>query len=118
VKLMRTSLLEVIGSDYIRTARAKGLAEAAVVARHAVRNALMPVVTAFGVQFGYLLGGTLVVEVVFGWPGIGQYAIGSITTVDFPAIMSVTVVISIFFVLANFLVDVLYLYLDPRLRMA
>jgi ABC-type dipeptide/oligopeptide/nickel transport system permease component len=76
----------------------------------------MPVITAFGIQFGYLLGGTLVVEVVFGWPGIGQYAVGSITTVDVPAIMSVTVVISVFFVLANYLVDALYLRLDPRLR--
>ena len=118
VKLTRTSMLEVIGSDFVRTARAKGLAERAVLARHALRNALMPVVTAFGVQLGYLLGGTLVVEVVFGWPGIGQYAIGSITAVDFPAIMSVTVVISVFFVLANLVVDVLYLYLDPRLRSA
>ncbi len=116
VKLTRTSMLEVIGSDYVRTARAKGLAERAVLVRHALQNALMPVVTAFGVQLGYLLGGTLVVEVVFGWPGIGQYAIGSITAVDFPAIMSVTVVISVFFVLANLVVDVLYLYLDPRLR--
>jgi peptide/nickel transport system permease protein len=94
------------------------LRERAVLYGHALRNALMPVITALGVQFGYLLGGTLVVEVVFGWPGIGQYAIGSITTVDFPAIMSVTVIVSVFFVLANFLVDVLYLYLDPRLRAA
>ena len=116
VKLTRTSMLQVIGSDYVRTARAKGLAEGMVLTRHALRNALMPVVTAFGIQLGYLLGGTLVVEVVFGWPGIGQYAIGSITAVDFPAIMSVTVVISVFFVLANLVVDVLYLYLDPRLR--
>ena len=116
VKLTRTSMLEVIGSDYIRTARAKGVGEPTVLARHALRNALMPVVTAFGIQLGYLLGGTLVVEVVFGWPGIGQYAIGSITAVDFPAIMSVTVVISVFFVLANLLVDLLYVYLDPRLR--
>ena len=116
VKLTRTSMLEVIGSDYIRTARAKGVGEPTVLARHALRNALMPVVTAFGIQLGYLLGGTLVVEVVFGWPGIGQYAIGSITAVDFPAIMSVTVVISVFFVLANLLVDLLYAYLDPRLR--
>jgi peptide/nickel transport system permease protein len=116
VKLTRTSMLEVIGSDYVRTARAKGLAERLVLYRHALRNALMPVVTALGVQFGYLLGGTLVVEVVFGWPGIGQYAIGSITTVDFPAIMSVTVVLSVFFVLSNLLVDLFYFYLDPRLR--
>jgi peptide/nickel transport system permease protein len=118
VKLTRTSLLDVIGSDYVRTARAKGLREHSVVYGHALRNALMPVITALGIQFGYLLGGTLVVEVVFGWPGIGQYAIGSITTVDFPAIMSVTVVISVFFVLSNFAVDLLYLYLDPRLRTA
>jgi ABC-type dipeptide/oligopeptide/nickel transport system permease component len=118
VKLTRTSLLEVIGSDYIRTARAKGLAERIVVYRHALRNALIPVVTALGLQFGYLLGGTLVVEVVFGWPGIGQYAIGSITTVDFAAIMSVTVVVSVFFVLSNLLVDILYFYFDPRLRTA
>jgi peptide/nickel transport system permease protein len=116
VKLTRASLLAVVGSDYVRTARAKGLAERRVLFRHALRNALMPVITAFGIQFGYLLGGTLVVEVVFGWPGIGQYAVGSITTVDVPAIMSVTVVISIFFVLANYLVDALYLRLDPRLR--
>jgi peptide/nickel transport system permease protein len=117
-RMMRGSLLDVLGEDYVRTARAKGLTERAVLARHALRNALMPVVTAFGIQFGYLLGGTLVVEVVFGWPGIGQYAIGSISTVDFPAIMSVTVVISVFFVLANLVVDLLYVWLDPRLRAA
>jgi peptide/nickel transport system permease protein len=116
VKLTRASLLEVIGSDYIRTARAKGMGERRVLFRHALQNAMMPVLTAFGIQFGYLLGGTLVVEVVFGWPGIGQYAIGSITTVDVPAIMSVTVVISVFFVLSNVLVDVLYGCLDPRVR--
>ena len=116
VKLTRTSLLDVIDSEYVRTARAKGLHERSVLYGHALRNALMPVVTALGIQFGYLLGGTLVVEVVFGWPGIGQYAVGSITTVDFPAIMSVTVIISIFFVVSNFAVDVLYFYLDPRLR--
>lgn len=118
VKLTRTSMLDVINSDYVRTARAKGLRETTVIYGHALRNALMPVVTALGIQFGYLLGGTLVVEVVFGWPGIGQYAIGSITTVDFPAIMSVTVIVSVFFVVSNFVVDVLYFYLDPRLRTA
>jgi ABC-type dipeptide/oligopeptide/nickel transport system permease component len=76
------------------------------------------VVTALGAQVGYLLGGTLVVEAVFGWPGIGQYAIGSITTVDFPAIMSVTVVVSVFFVLTNLVVYILYFYFAPRLRTA
>ena len=118
VKMMRTTVLEVLGADYVRTARAKGLSERTVVWRHVVKNALIPVVTMLGIQFGYLLGGTLVVEVVFGWPGIGQYAIGSITSVDFPAIMGVTVVISVFFVLVNTLVDILYFYLDPRLRPA
>jgi peptide/nickel transport system permease protein len=116
VKMMRTTALEVINEDYIRTARAKGLTERAVLARHVLRNAIIPVITMLGIQFGYLLGGTLVVEVVFGWPGIGQYAIGSITSIDFPAIMSVTVVISIFFVLSNLLVDILYFYVDPRIR--
>ena len=87
-----------------------------VVYLHALRNAVVPLVTLVGLELPALVSGGLVVEVVFGWPGIGQYAIGSITTVDFPAIMSVTVIISVFFVLANFLVDVVYLYLDPRLR--
>ena len=116
VKMMRTTVLEVINEDYVRTARAKGLTEQAVVSRHVLKNAIIPVITMLGIQFGYLLGGTIVVEVVFGWPGIGQYAIGSITSVDFPAIMSVTVVISVFFVLTNLLVDILYFYVDPRLR--
>jgi peptide/nickel transport system permease protein len=116
VRLTRASFLEVSSSDYARTARAKGLREIRVVYRHTLRNALMPVVTFLGLQFGYLLAGTLVVEVVFGWPGIGQYAIGSITTVDVPAIMSVTLIVAVFFVFANFLVDVVYMYLDPRLR--
>src|SRR5260221_12290444 len=116
VKLTRASLLDVIGSDYVRTARAKGLRERSVLNSHALRDALMPVVTALGIQFGYLLGGTLVVEVVFGWPGIGQYAIGSITTVHFPAIISGTVILPVVFVVANLVVDVLYLYLGPPLR--
>lgn len=116
VKVTRASLLETTTADYVRTARAKGLHETRVIYGHALRTALIPVVTALGVQLGYLLGGTLVIEVVFGWPGLGQYAIGSISTVDVPAIMSVTVVVSVFFALTNFLVDVLYFYLDPRLR--
>jgi peptide/nickel transport system permease protein len=81
-----------------------------------LRNALLPVITAMGAQFGYLLGGTLVVEIVFAWPGIGQYAIGSISSLDFPAIMGVTVVVAILFVLTNLLVDVLAFYVNPLLR--
>lgn len=116
VKMMRTTALEVINEDYVRTARAKGLTERVIISRHVLRNAIIPVITMLGIQFGYLLGGTIVVEVVFGWPGIGQYAVGSISSVDFPAIMSVTVVISVFFVLSNLVVDILSFYVDPRLR--
>ena len=114
VKLTRESVLEVLGSDYVRTARAKGLRERAVLYRHVLRNALLAVVTALGMQFGYLLGNTLVVESVFGWPGIGTYAIGSITTLDFPAIMAVTLIIAVCFVVINYVVDLLVYYLDPR----
>ena len=114
VKLTRESVLDVLGSDYVRTARAKGLRERAVLYRHVLRNALLAVVTALGMQFGYLLGNTLVVESVFGWPGIGTYAIGSITTLDFPAIMAVTLIIAVCFVVINYAVDVLVYYLDPR----
>lgn len=116
VKLTRASVLDVIGSDFVRTARAKGLSESVVLYRHVLRNALLPVITAMGVQFGYLIGGTLVVEIVFAWPGIGQYAIGSITSLDFPAIMGVTVVVAILFVLTNLVVDVLSFYVNPLLR--
>ncbi|MBI2016899.1 MAG: ABC transporter permease, partial [Candidatus Rokubacteria bacterium] len=114
VKLTRESVLEVLGADYVRTARAKGLRERVVLYRHVLRNALLSVVTALGMQFGYLLGNTLVVESVFGWPGIGTYAIGSITTLDFPAIMAVTLIIAVCFVIINYVVDVLVFYLDPR----
>lgn len=116
VKLTRASVLDVIGSDFVRTARAKGLRESVVLYRHVLRNALLPVITAMGVQFGYLIGGTLVVEIVFAWPGIGQYAIGSISSLDFPAIMGVTVVVAILFVLSNLVVDVLSFYVNPLLR--
>jgi peptide/nickel transport system permease protein len=114
VKLTRESVLDVLGADYVRTARAKGLREHAVLYRHVLRNALLSVVTALGMQFGYLLGNTLVVESVFGWPGIGTYAIGSISTLDFPAIMAVTLVVAVGFVVINYVVDVLVFYLDPR----
>ena len=118
VKLTRESVLGVLGTDYVRTARAKGLRERVVLYRHVLRNALLSVVTALGMQFGYLLGNTLVVESVFGWPGIGTYAIGSITTLDFPAIMAVTLIIAVCFVIINYVVDVLVFYLDPRVTVA
>jgi len=118
LKLTRTTLLEVLGEQYIRTARSKGLPGIVVIVKHGLRNALIPIVTALGMQFGALLGGTVVVEVVFAWPGVGRYAVGSITTLDFPAIMSVTVVFATIFLVLNFLVDFLYVLLDPRVKYA
>jgi peptide/nickel transport system permease protein len=116
LKLTRISLLEVLGENYIRTARSKGLATVAVIFKHGLRNALIPTVTALGMQFSALLGGTVIVEVVFAWPGIGRYAVGSIKTLDFPAIMSVTVVLAVIFLAVNLLVDMLYAWLDPRVK--
>jgi peptide/nickel transport system permease protein len=118
LKLTRISLLEVLGENYIRTARSKGLAGTVVIFKHGLRNALIPIVTALGMQFSALLGGTVIVEVVFAWPGIGRYAVGSIRTLDFPAIMSVTVVLAVIFLVVNLLVDMLYVWLDPRVKYA
>jgi peptide/nickel transport system permease protein len=116
VKLTRTIMLEVLGEDYIRTAHSKGLSGFLVVYRHGLKNALIPIITTLGMQFSALLGGTVIVEVVFGWPGIGRYAVGSIKTLDFPAIMSVTVVLAVAFLVMSVLVDALYLWLDPRIK--
>jgi peptide/nickel transport system permease protein len=118
LKLARAILLEVLGEPYIRTARSKGLPGLVVILRHGLRNALIPIVTTLGMQFSALLGGTVIVEVVFAWPGIGRYALGSIRTLDFPAIMSVTVVLAVVFLAVNLIVDVLYLWLDPRIQYA
>jgi peptide/nickel transport system permease protein len=115
-RLTRSSLLEVLGEDYIRTARAKGLAEGRVVYRHGLRSALTPVVTQLGVDLGTLLGGVIVTEQVFGLPGLGQLAWQSVTTQDLPVIMGIVLVASAFIVLANLLVDLGYALLDPRVR--
>ncbi len=116
LKLTRIAMLEVLGEQYIRTARSKGLRGVVVVYKHGLRNALIPVVTTLGMQFSALLGGTVIVEVVFAWPGIGRYAVGSIKTIDFPAIMSVTVVLAVVFLVTNIIVDMLYVWLDPRIK--
>lgn len=116
LKLTRVTVLEVLGETYIRTARSKGLPGTVVILKHGLRNALIPVVTTLGLQFSALLGGTVIVEVVFAWPGIGRYAVGSIRTLDFPAIMSVTVVLAVVFLVINMIVDMLYVVLDPRIR--
>jgi peptide/nickel transport system permease protein len=115
-RLTRASMLEVLGQDYVRTARSKGLAEAAVVWRHALRNALIPTVTIVGLQFGYMLGGAVLVEVVFAWPGLGRYLVQSIASRDYPAVQGVVLVVTAGYVLVNLLVDLACGALDPRIR--
>lgn len=116
LRLTRTTLLEVLGQDYVRTAWAKGLQERIVVLRHAIRNALLPVLTVGGLQIGLLLSGTLLVESIFSWPGIGRYSAQAITGADYNAIMGVTIVIAVIYLLVNTLVDLLYAWLDPRVH--
>jgi len=115
-RITRSSMLEVLSQDYTRTARAKGLRESVVVARHALRNALIPTVTVLGLAYGGLLSGAVMTETIFAWPGLGRYAFQSVRTNDFPAIMGVTFVIGIVFVVVNLFVDLLYGWLDPRIH--
>jgi peptide/nickel transport system permease protein len=115
-RLTRSGMLEVLSADYIRTARAKGLRERIVVYRHALKNASLPVLTQIGNQFGFLLGGTILIEAVFQWPGVGRYAVSAITRVDFNPIIGVALLGSLTFVLVNLLVDILYKFFDPRIR--
>src|SRR5262249_39716707 len=116
VRLVRTTLLEVMGQDYVRTARAKGLAERAVVVGHALRNALLPVLTIGALQLGLLLSGVLLVESIFIWPGIGRYTAQVIVSSDYNGIMGVTIVLALIYLLINTAVDLLYVWLDPRIK--
>jgi peptide/nickel transport system permease protein len=115
-RIARTSVLEVLGEDYVRTARAKGLPRWRILARHTLRNALLPPVTVLGLQFGLLAGGVFLVETIFTWPGVGRYAYDAIRASDYNAIMGVTLAIAVVYVVVNFLVDLAYLVLDPRIR--
>jgi len=115
-RVTRSSLLEVLGQDYVRTARAKGLVEHLVVIRHALRNALIPTVTVLGLAYGSLLSGAVMTETIFAWPGLGRYAYQSAITNDFPAIMGVTFVIALIYIVVNLLVDLAYAMLDPHIR--
>jgi peptide/nickel transport system permease protein len=116
MRMTRSSLLEVLEHEYVRTARSKGLKERGVIYGHALRNALIPVITILGIQAGRLLGGTVVIEQVFGWPGIGSLVVRAISQRDYPLIQGSVVFLALLFVLINLIVDILYLYLDPRLR--
>jgi peptide/nickel transport system permease protein len=117
-RLTRSSMLEVLGQDYVRTARAKGLAGWAVVLRHALKNALIPVVTIFGLQFGNLLAGAVIVETVFSRPGLGRLVVGGILAKDFPLVQGAVLFVAVAYVLINVVVDVAYAMVDPRIRFA
>ncbi len=115
-RMTRSTMLEVLHADYLRTARAKGLAQRAVVFGHGLRNALLPVVTVVGLQFGTLLGGAVLTETVFGWPGMGQLLVDALFARDYPVVQGIVLTFSTLFILVNLGVDVLYAYLDPRIR--
>jgi ABC-type dipeptide/oligopeptide/nickel transport system permease component len=116
-RLTRTSMLEVLGQNYVTTARAKGLSERAVILAHALKNAAVPVVTLIGLQFGTLLGGAVVTETIFAWPGVGRLAVQSIFVRDYPVVQAGVLVLALSFVAINLLVDLLYGLLDPRIRL-
>lgn len=115
-RMTRSSMLEVLGQDYIRTAHAKGLHERAVVTQHALKNALLPIITVVGLQVGRLLTGAILTETIFAWPGIGLWAYEAITARDYPIVQGVTLFVAVIFVTANLTVDVLYAAADPRIR--
>ncbi|RME44224.1 MAG: ABC transporter permease [Chloroflexi bacterium] len=115
-RMTRSSMLEVLNQDYVRTARSKGLSERLVVLRHAFKNALIPVITVIGLQFGALLGGAVLTESVFGWPGMGQLLVNSIFSRDYPMVQGVVLVFAFLFILVNLVVDILYAYIDPRIH--
>jgi peptide/nickel transport system permease protein len=117
VRYTRSSMLEVLGQDYVRTARAKGLSEATVLNRHALRNALIPVITVIGLQIPRFIGGSIIVETIFAWPGIGRLAYSAALTRDYPLIMGVTVIISIVVLISNLLTDLAYTLVNPRIRL-
>ncbi|HUQ42727.1 MAG TPA: ABC transporter permease, partial [Candidatus Limnocylindrales bacterium] len=115
-RMTRSSMLEVLGQDYMRTARAKGLRESVIVLRHGLRNALIPTITVIGLTFGSLLSGAVLTETIFSWPGLGRYATASAVSLDFPAVLGVTVLAAVVYPVANLVVDVAYYWLDPRIQ--
>jgi peptide/nickel transport system permease protein len=118
MRMTRSSMLEVLSQDYIRTARAKGLREQLIIYRHALRNALMPVLTVVGVQTGHLLGGAVIVEQIFGLPGLGWFLLNGIYQRDYPVVQAGVLIIAAIFVLTNLIVDLMYAFIDPRIQYA
>jgi ABC-type dipeptide/oligopeptide/nickel transport system permease component len=117
-RMVRGAMLEELSSDYVRTARAKGLSEYAVLVRHALRNALIPIITILGLQFGTLLAGTIVTETIFSWPGLGRLTVQAISSRDYPLLQGCILVIALSYVLVNLLTDLLYAFIDPRVRLS
>jgi peptide/nickel transport system permease protein len=117
-RITRSEMLEVLEQDYVRTARAKGISEGAIAARHALKNALLPIVTVMGLQFGGLLGGAVMTETVFAWPGVGTMILDAILKKDFPVVLAGVIVVAVGFILVNLVLDTLYAVLDPRIRRA
>jgi ABC-type dipeptide/oligopeptide/nickel transport system permease component len=117
MRLTRSALLEVLGQDYVRTARAKGVAERGVVWKHALRNASIPVITIVGLELGTLLGGAVITETIFAWPGVGRLSVQAIYNRDYPLVQASVFVLASIFVLVNLAVDLVYTYLDPRIRL-
>jgi len=115
-RLTRSSMLDVLNEDFITTARAKGLRQGTVILKHALRNALLPVLTMLGIQFGLLLGGAVIIEKVFAWPGIGRLTVDSIFAKDFPVVQGCVLVFAMSFALVTLIVDILYTYINPRIR--
>ena len=115
-RLVRTTMIEVLSEDFVRTGRGKGLRELAVVTRHALPNALIPLVTVVGLQFGYILGGAVVIETIFTWPGVGLFTIQAILNRDYPVVQAAVFILATAVVLINLAVDLLYVWLDPRIR--
>jgi len=115
-RLTRSGMLDVLGQDYIRTARAAGIPTRTVVFKFGLRNAAIPLITVIGLEFGVLLGGAVITETIFSWPGVGRLAVDSIFARDYPVVQAVVLVLASIFVLINITVDVLYTYMDPRIR--
>ena len=116
VRMTRSSMLEVIRQDYISTARAKGISEKQVTYRHMLKNAMIPIVTAVGLQFGQLLGGAMLTETVFSWPGLGRLMVDSINSKDIPMVLGATIFLAIMFSVVNLIVDLVYAFIDPRIK--
>ncbi|KJF26986.1 nickel transporter permease NikB [Clostridium aceticum] len=117
-RLLRASMLEVLGQDFIQVARARGLKEKTILIGHALKNALLPLVTIFGMSLGHLLGGTVIVETIFAWPGIGKYLVDSIFTRDYPVVQGYVLLMALIFVTVNLMVDISYTFIDPRMRLS